>query len=300
MRVFLTGASGYLGGAVARRLLRDGVEVRGLVRDRAKADAVAAAGMVPVLGDLDDGALLRTEAQAADAVINAASADHRGAATALVAALAGSGKTLLHTSGSGIVSDEARGEPSTRIHDEAEPVLPPPRMAARVAIDRLVLDAQGMRSAVLCNALVYGDAAALPAESELIAALVRQALGSGRARHVGRGLNRWSTVHLDDLAELYATALAAAPGGSFLYVESGEAEMRAVVQAIADRFGQAAAEPADAELAEKAWGHRLGNYTLGANSRVRGHLGRALGWRPRHGSIVDWIRRPGSRLLATR
>ncbi len=92
MRVFLTGASGYLGGAIARRLLRGGADVRGLIRDRAKSEALEAAGITPVLGELDDGTLLRREAEDADATVNAASADHRGAVEALVSALAGPGR----------------------------------------------------------------------------------------------------------------------------------------------------------------------------------------------------------------
>ena len=300
MRVFLTGATGYLGGAIACRLMRGGVEVRGLVRDPSQADAVTATGMIPVVGDLDDSSLLRDEARAADATVNAASADHRGAVEALVAGLSGTGKVLLHTSGSGIVSDEAQGEPSPLIHNEAVPVVPPPRMVERVAIQQLVLQAQGIRSAVLCNALVYGDAVALPAESEVIASMVRAAIDWRRARHLGRGLNRWSTVHIRDLADLYALALERALGGSFFYVESGEAEMRFIAQAIADRFGFAPAESVDLETAEQAWGHRHAHYTLGANSRVRGHLGRAFGWKPRSDSITDWVRRPSSQVLARR
>ena len=93
MRIFLTGANGFIGGAVASALIADGHRVRGLVRDQAKADAVAAHGVDAVLGTLDDAALLAAEARAADAVVNAASSDHRGAVEALLAGLAGSGKS---------------------------------------------------------------------------------------------------------------------------------------------------------------------------------------------------------------
>ena len=85
MRIFVTGASGYIGGSVAAALAADGHAVRGLVRSDAK--AVAAHGIAPVIGTLDDTDLLQTEAQGADAVINAASSDHRGAVEALTANL---------------------------------------------------------------------------------------------------------------------------------------------------------------------------------------------------------------------
>ena len=94
MKIFVTGASGFIGGSVAAALVANGDQVRGLVRNSNKADAVAACGAVPVLGSLDQTDLLQAEAKAADAVVNAASSDHRGAVAALIAALAGSGKTV--------------------------------------------------------------------------------------------------------------------------------------------------------------------------------------------------------------
>src|SRR5262249_38175469 len=118
MRVFVTGANGFIGGAVASALIADGHEVRGLVRDKVKAGTVAAQGIEPVVGSLDDAALLQAEARAADAVVNAASSDHRGAVEALIAGLAGSGQPFLHSSGSSIVADLAMGEPSDRIFHE--------------------------------------------------------------------------------------------------------------------------------------------------------------------------------------
>src|SRR5262245_55951039 len=157
MRIFLTGANGFIGGAVASALMRDGHTVRGLVRNKAKADAVAAHGIEAVIGSLDDAALLQAEARAADLVVNAASSDHRGAVEALLAGLSDSGKGFIHSSGSSIVADLAMGEPSDRIFDEATPIKPLPDKAPRVAIDRLVLEAPGVRSVVLCNTMIYGN-----------------------------------------------------------------------------------------------------------------------------------------------
>src|SRR5687767_11707862 len=110
MNIFLTGASGFIGSSVAARLIAASHVVRGLVRDPGKAAAVRAIGVEPVIGTLDDAALLTREAREADAVVNAASSDHRGAVEALVAGLTGSGRPLVHTSGSSIVGDEAMGE----------------------------------------------------------------------------------------------------------------------------------------------------------------------------------------------
>lgn len=290
MRIFITGANGFIGGAVASILIRDGHAVRGLVRDRAKAGLIAACGVDPVIGSLDDGALLQAEARAADAVVNAASSDHRGAVEALIAGLAGSGKPFLHTSGSSIVGDEAMGEPSERIFDEDTPIEPHPDKVARVAIDRLVLDAPGVRSVVLCNSMIYGNALGPPAQSVQIPALVQQAKASSIARYIGRGLNRWSNVHIADVAALYALAVAEAPGGTFMYVESGEESLGEVVRAIAARLGLGAAQSWPAEQAIAAWGRRTAVFSLGSNSRVRGRFAtELLGWAPRHRSVTHWI-----------
>src|ERR1700685_3550432 len=113
MRVFLTGANGYIGGAVASSLIASGHRVRGLVRDKAK--AVAPHGIEAVIGTLDDASLLQAEARAADAVVNTASSDHRGAVEALIAALAGSGQPFIHSSGSRIIADLAMGAASQRL-----------------------------------------------------------------------------------------------------------------------------------------------------------------------------------------
>jgi nucleoside-diphosphate-sugar epimerase len=292
MQIFLTGANGYIGGAAAAALVGAGHRVRGLVRDKAKADAVAAHGVEPVIGALDDTALLREEARAAEAVVNTASSDHRGAVEALLAGLAGTGKAFIHSSGSSIVADLAMGEPSDRIFHEGEPVAPVADKAPRVAIDRLVLAAQEthqVRSAVLCNTMIYGHALGPPAQSVQIPALIRQAKASGVVRYIGRGLNRWSNVHIADVAALYPLAIDKAPPGTFMYVESGEEALGEIAKAIAARLDLGAAQSWTADEAIAAWGRAMAVYSLGSNSRVRGQAAAALGWSPTRRSITKWI-----------
>jgi nucleoside-diphosphate-sugar epimerase len=289
MRIFLTGANGFIGGAVAVALIAAGHSVRGLVRSKEKAGLVAAHGVEAVIGSLDDAALLQAQARAADAVVNTASSDHRGAVEALIAAMAGTGKPFIHSSGTSIVADLAMGEPSERLFDEGTPIEPLPERAARVAIDRLVLAAPGIRSIVLCNAMIYGHALDPPAQSVQIPALVRQARASGVARYIGRGLNRWSNVHIADVAALYVLALAKAPAGAFYYVESGEEALGNIAGAVASRLGLGAAQSWSAEDAIAAWGRNLAVLSLGSNSRVRGKAARELGWSPTRRSVTDWI-----------
>ena len=240
-----------------------------------------------MVGSLDDAALLREEARAADAVVNAASSDHRGAVEALLAALAGSGKAFIHSSGSSIVADLAMGEPSDRIFHEGDQIAPLADKAARVAIDRLVLAARGI---VLCNTMIYGHTLGPPAQSVQIPALVRQAKASGVVRYIGRGLNRWSNVHIADVAALYVLALTKAPAGSFMYVESGEEDLSEIAKAIAARLDLGAAQSWSGRGGDRGyWGRATAVYSLGSNSRVRGKAAAALGWSPTRRSITAWI-----------
>ncbi|WP_322062263.1 NAD-dependent epimerase/dehydratase family protein [Paraburkholderia sp. J63] len=293
MKVFVTGAGGFIGGTIAAHLARAGHEVRGLVRRPEQFAALAKLGIVPVQGDLDERARLMQEARAADAVVNAASSDHRGAVEALLDALEGSGKTLLHTSGSSIVGDASGGEPTDRIYHEDALPAPTPDKAPRVAIDDLVLagQARGVTSAVLCNTLIYGVGAVPGAASVQLPRLIRQAQKSGVMRHVGRGLNRWSNVHVDDVAELYRLALEKTPAGMFYFVESGEASFREMTAALAQKMGLGAPQDWPLEDAIAEWGYEMASYGLGSNSRVRGERASTLlGWQPRPTSVTEWIR----------
>ncbi|KQQ36181.1 epimerase [Duganella sp. Leaf126] len=291
MKVFVTGAAGFIGGSIAAGLVKAGHTVTGLVRDPAQVAEVAAIGVTGIVGTLDDHDLLVAHSRGADAVINAASSDHRAAVEAIIAGLAGSGKPFLHTSGSSIVGDAAGGLGTDQVYDEDR--LPPPTAdkAARVAIDQLVLGTanRGIRSAVLCNTLIYGHGA-LPRDSVQLPRLLKQARKSGVVRHVGPGLNIWSTVHIDDVVDLYLLALDKTPAGAFYFVESGEASFRDMTAAMAQALGLGAAEDWPLEQAIQEWGYEMASYGLGSNSRVRGHKARTvLGWQPHRPPVLAWI-----------
>lgn len=297
MTIFITGATGYIGGSVAVALIARGQQVRGLVRSPEKASLLTSTGVTPVLGDLDDTGLLAREAQASEGVVNAADSDHRAALEALIAGLSGSGKPLLHTSGSSIVADEAHGDhASDRIFNEDTPLTPQPGKAARVAIDQLARDAarRDVRSAVLCNTMIYGTGKGLHRDSVQVPRLIAQARESGIARHIGRGANIWSNVHIDDMVDLYLTALDKAPAGAFYFVENGEASFREIAEAISHRLGLGAPQSWPFEAAIEAWGYAQAAYTFGSNSRVRGlRARRELDWRPKHSSLIEWIAQEG-------
>jgi len=293
LKIFITGAGGFIGGSIAAHLVRAGQQVRGLIRKPEHRDELKRLGIEPVIGTLDDRALLIAEAQAADAVINAASSDHEGAVSALIEGLSGSGKPFLHTSGSSIVGDASGGEAAeARIYHEDALPEPTADKAARVAIDRRVLEAaqQNIRSAVLCNTLIYGHGAVAGSASVQLPRLVRQAQKSGVVRHVGSGGNTWSNVHIDDVAELYRLALEKSPAGTFYFVESGEASFREMSAAIARAMKLGEPQDWPLEEAQKEWGYEMASYGLGSNSRVRGERARKLlDWQPKRTSVIDWI-----------
>ena len=138
MKVFVTGASGYIGGSVAAHLVDAGHRVSGLARSAETTRALKKLGISPVPGTLDDAEILVRAAQDADAVIDCANAAHCAAAEALLQGLAGSGKPFIHTSGSSIVGTRAGGDLCEDVFDEDTPFTPSPARAGRVAIGRML------------------------------------------------------------------------------------------------------------------------------------------------------------------
>jgi nucleoside-diphosphate-sugar epimerase len=293
VNVFLTGASGYIGGTVAASLLGAGHSVLGLVRSAQKADAVRALGIEPVLGSLEDSAVLSRAAREADAVIHTANADHRAAVEAMLPVLAGSRKAFVHTSGSSIVGDQAWGEPGAKIYEDDTPFTPGSGRAARVAVNQRVLAAagDGVRAVVISPSLIYGAGRGAHRESIQVPRLVALARKSGVARHVGRGENLWANVHIDDLADLYLRALDRAPAGASYYAENGECAMRTLCAAISRALGwDGRTQPMTRDEAIAEFGEGPAAYTYGSNSRVRAtRARRELGWAPRHDSLLESI-----------
>ncbi len=295
MRIFLTGASGYIGGSLAEALRARGDRVVGLTRTRERADELEARGIAPVVGGLKDWDLLIAQAKAADAVINTADADDAYAASALLTALRGTAKTLLHTSGTSVVGDMAAGEPSDVVHTEDSYLAGGYRFekAGRVAIDRAVLAAagDGLRTIVVCPSMIYGTGTVLHRDSEQVPGLMRVSRALGAGVHVGRGENRWSNVHIADLVDLYLLALDRAPPGSFFFAENGQASLKDIAAAISRQLGFGGRTRA-LSLAEalEHWPPSAVHYSLASNVQVTAAKARGvLGWQPRHGAILDEI-----------
>lgn len=294
MKIFLTGATGYIGGSIARYLTDLGHEVRGLVRQSDKAQALQDIGISPVQGSLDDAALLAEEAKAADAVIHAANSDHLASVQTFLEALKGTGKAFIHTSGSSVVGDDARGAyERPDIFTDDTPFVPMDIRKDRVEINEIVRIAgvrDGIRTIVFCPTMIYGESLGLPAKSDQLPKLYAQSRKVGAGAYIGTGLNRWSNVHIRDLAELYRLALEKAPSASYFYAENGEASFIEIATSISNALGfegKTQSWAADDAIAE------LGDWTrfaIGSNSRVRAVNARQLlGWTPQHTSIQKWI-----------
>jgi nucleoside-diphosphate-sugar epimerase len=291
--IFLTGASGFIGGSLAIQLMANGHRVRGLVRSADKAAQLSALGIEAVMGDLDDLALLSTEVKNADAVINTASADHAASVGAMLQALEGSHKVFIHTSGSSIVGDDVRGSSKSEvIFDESTPLQVHALKQSRRNIDLSVLNAasRGVQSVVICPSLIYGVGKGLHTTSVQIPFLVSNAIKHGVVQIVGQGKNTWSNVHIDDVVDLYVLALDKAPAGAFYFAANGEASFLDLGQALTHRLQFSKVEHLTPELAAAQWGVGMAYFSLGSNSRVRSVRARTeLNWMPRHASVLEWI-----------
>jgi nucleoside-diphosphate-sugar epimerase len=293
MKIFITGASGYIGGSIAAALTAAGHQVSGLARSNEAAEALAKLGIEPVRGALDDAEVLAKAAYDADVTVNAANAGHRGAVEAMLKALASTGKTFLHTDGSSIVGTRSRGELVEKVFDEDTPFTPTPQRAPRVEIDRMVRSAanDGVRSVVIAPSLIYGLGHGLNPHSIQVPWLIKLAKKFGLAKHIGPGENRWANVHIDDVMALYLLAIEKAPAGAFYYAENGENSMREVCEAISRMLGQGGrTQSMSVEEAAVEWGEGPANDTMGSNSRVRAKRARAeLQWRPKARSLIEEI-----------
>ncbi len=294
MKIFVTGASGYLGGSVATGLVAVGHQVVGLTRSETKAALLKNAGVELIVGSLDDVQILTAAAQAADAVVHAADADHPASVVTLVTALERTGKLLVHTTGSSIVADHADGEfAATTPTGEDDHFEPVPFRRARVDVNRYVRQAaidKGVRTVVVAPSMVYGEGRGLQPNSDQLPKIIALSRQVGAGVYFGKGLNVYSNVHIDDLVALYLLTIEKAPGGSFFFAENGHNSFAEIAEMIAQfpgLDGKTASLPMEGVIAQFGEAGRLG---VASNSYVRAANARRLGWSPKGPSLAEWMK----------
>lgn len=292
-KVFLTGATGYIGGSVAHCLLEKNYEVTGLVRNSSDASKIENHGIHAIVGSIDEVGTIRQATEQADTIINAADADNPFIVATLLEVLKGTKKTFIHTTGSSFVGSRCNGEKSDTIYHEDMIVKPAIEKIGRVSINKTVLSyaEKGVRTIVICPTMIYGQGLGIKKESIQVPLLIELAKEKGKAMHIGKGANIWSNVHITDLAHLYTLAMEKARSGSFFYAENGESSLKEVTRSISRMLGygnQTASLSIDKAI--ERWGPEAAHFAFGANSRVSADKARKLlNWQPEYSSIVSDI-----------
>ena len=278
MRVFVTGATGFIGSAVVPELIAAGHQVLGLTRSDEGATALTAAGAEAYRGSLEDLDSLRSGAAAADGVIHLAFNHHfskfaencetdRRAIEALGGALVGSDRRLIVTSGT------AAAFTPGRLTTEADAANSPiPRVASEHAA--AAQEAQGVRVAVMRLSQVHD-----PVKQGFVTQLIAVAREKGVSAYVGDGLNRWPAVHVLDAAALYRLALEKAVAGACY---NAVAEEGVALREIAEAIGAGLKVPVVSMSAEEAGEHFgwIGMFAGGDIPASSALTRERLGWRP--------------------
>jgi len=269
MRILITGAAGYIGGAVAGAAHAAGHEVLALAHHPAARDAARARGFTPVPGNLADLPALAQAARSADAVLHAGFAAgpdgapvDQAATRAMAGALEGSGRPFVYTSGAWVLGP-ARSRPA----DEDAPLDPVALVAWRAPLERWLVAAasRAVGTVILRPGIVYGQGGGIPGK-----------IARGELPLVGTGAQRWAVVHVEDLAELYVAAAERARAGAILHGVAGMIPAMDLVRA----EGGASPGPVPLEAARASLGAFADALALDQDvtaDRTRA----ALGWNPR-------------------
>jgi nucleoside-diphosphate-sugar epimerase len=292
MRVFVIGAGGFLGSRVAGAVKAAGHEVSGLVRNDAAAGALTAAGIAPVRGDLAKIGDLAEAVRGADATIYCAQLmmpEERAALDALADMLRGHENTLISTSGTGVLGQRTYGDWSEDAFTEDDPFTPSKTLAPRVETEWAVRRANGggLRTMVVRPPLIWGYGG-----SRTIGNFYLSAAKTGAVCYLGRGLNLYSNVQVDDLARLYALALERGVGGALYHAVAGELNFRSMAEAVA-RVLNLKTRSVTMDEAIELWGKYYTVISLSISSRSRAPRAcKDLGWAPTQLDILDDIVSP--------
>lgn len=288
MRIFLTGATGWIGSAVIPELLEAGHQVLGLARSDTGAEQLTAVGAEPHRGDLNDLDSLRAGAAASEGVIHLGySHDFSRMAEAAqtdLAAITTIGTTLEGTGAPFVVAAGVVGLTTGRTATEYD--IPNPALHPRIAGVQaaLTFNDRGVRAlSVRFAPTVHG-----PGDHGFIAVLATIARKKGVSAYVGEGTNRWSAVHRLDAAHLVRLALDKGAAGTAAHATAEEGiPTRTIAEAIARAIGVSATSiPADQAANHFGWLARFFTTDAPASSTL---TQQSLGWQPHHPGLIDDI-----------
>lgn len=290
MKLFVVGATGFVGSHVVSRFVAAGHDVTGLARSESRAGIVRAAGATAVLGDVADLDALSRRAVDADATVFAPQLhqeDEHRAVDALLAALSGSGKTFIFTSGTGVLSQRTNGEWSEDSFAEDDPFVPCKYLLTRrrteLAVRAAALD--GVRGMVVRPPLIWGNGM-----HGFVDAYTEAVEKTGAACYVGRGLNLYTHVHVEDLARLYLAVAERGEAGALYHAVAGEVNNRTLAEWVAKRHGVETRSVTPSEAVE-IWDKFRMLVVLGTSSRSRSPRSRdELGWVPEHVDVLEDLR----------
>lgn len=285
MKVFLTGATGYIGSVIAEKLQTTGHVVVGLARTELAAERLSGQGVEPFLGNLYYPEQLTQVVRRTDGVIHTAFIDdfndwEKSVEIDLrliqnfIKALKGSDKPLIATSDTGVL-----GDTGSAIASETYPIAQNSILAGRAKLERVIQQAASnqIRSVVLRLPIyVYGREGG----ASFVAMQMQAACEIGAAQYIGTGSQKISTTHVDDLAELYVLALEKAPIGSLFHtaVESGITAQE-IAEVVAD-VTQSETESICFEEAVFNWGKTLATFLSINNQSSAQKAIQQLGWQP--------------------
>lgn len=287
MRVFVTGATGYIGSAVCAALKKHGHDVVGLARTTAAIDKLRAAGVHPVPGSLRSMDALREMTHDADAVIYCAieqSADgpeiEKKALDTMLAAVDTDHEAFIYTSGVWVY-----GDTGGQTVDETAPLNPVALAAWRPAHERKVQDAQRhkLRTIIIRPGMVYGGRGG-------ILRMMREQAEEHELAVIGSGENHWSMVHVEALAELYALAVEEAPADSIYNGVAGDpVKYGDVVRAVARAAGDQHDHHVTLEEARATMGRFADALVL--DQRISGEKAvRELHWNSQRPSVFEELK----------
>jgi len=280
MKVFVVGATGYVGAHVAGQLIAAGHDVTGLTRNKDGVSKLQALGARPHPGDIADLTDLIGQASEADATIFAPQLmqeEEHGAVHALLSAYKNTGKTFIFTSGTGVLGQRTLGEWSDDIFAEDDDFIPCKYIQRRRHTELMTRAASqdGVRAMVVRPPAIWGHG-----RHSFLPSLLHSVEKTGKVCYIGRGLDLYSHVHIDDVADLFQRVLERGTAGALYHATAGEMNNRVLAECLSVVLGVETQSVTPAEAFD-LWDSFTVLVRLGVSSRSRSPRSRReLGWAP--------------------